>query len=45
MPPTMFQGEGHPIDFRNVELLNLKGCMDTRARNYKRYYVASDPGA
>ena len=38
------QSEGHRIDFRNVELLNLKGCMDPAARNFKRYYVASEPG-
>jgi hypothetical protein len=37
------QAEGQEIDFRNVRLLNLKGCMDPEARNYKRYYVASDP--
>jgi hypothetical protein len=33
------QSEGHPVQFRRVELLNLKGCTDQRARNYKRYYV------
>jgi hypothetical protein len=37
------QGEGQEIDFRNVRLLNLKGCTDPEALNYKRYYVASDP--
>lgn len=36
------QSEGQPIDFRRVELLNLKGCTDPRASNHKRYYVASD---
>jgi hypothetical protein len=39
------QSEGHRIDFRSVELLNLEGCMDPAARNFKRYYVASDPRA
>ena len=39
------QSEGHPLDFRNVTLLNLKGCTDPNARNFKRYYVASDPSA
>jgi hypothetical protein len=39
------QSEGHRIDFRNVELLNLEGCMDPTALNYRRYYVTSDPGA
>jgi hypothetical protein len=36
------QSESHPIDFRKVELLPLVGCMDPKARNYKRYYVKSD---
>ena len=37
------QAEGQEIDFRNVRLLNLKGCMDPEALNFKRYFVASDP--
>jgi hypothetical protein len=37
------QSESHPIEFRRVELLNLAGCMDNRARNYKSYYVKSEP--
>ncbi len=37
------QSESHPIDFRKVELLNLAGCMDKSATNYKRYYVKSVP--
>jgi len=39
------QSESHPIQFRKVELLNLKGCMDPKAKNYKSYFVASDPSA
>lgn len=39
------QSESHPIEFRKVELLNLVGCMDSKATNYKRYYVKSDPSA
>jgi hypothetical protein len=39
------QAEGHPVDFRNVRLLNLEGCMDSTASNYKRYYVKSDPSS
>jgi hypothetical protein len=39
------QSESHPIDFRKVELLNLAGCMDRKAANYKPYYVKSDPAA
>jgi hypothetical protein len=37
------QSESHPVEFRGVELLNLKGCMNPAAANYKRYYVESDP--
>jgi len=36
------QAESHPIDFRQVEILNLKGCTDPAAKNYKSYYLASD---
>ena len=36
------QSESHPIEFRNVELLNLEGCMDPEASNYKSYYVKAD---
>jgi hypothetical protein len=37
------QSESHPLDFRKVEVLNLAGCMDAKAVNYKRYYVKSEP--
>lgn len=37
------QSEGQGIDFRNVELLNLEGCMDPKSRTYKSYYVKSAP--
>jgi hypothetical protein len=33
------QGESHPTQFRKVEILNLSGCMDPKASNYKTYYV------
>lgn len=36
------QSESHPIDFRKVELLNLCGCTDKKAKNYRSYYVKSD---
>jgi len=39
------QAESHPIDFKNIELLNLCGCMDENAKNYKSYYVQDDPEA
>ncbi len=29
------QSESHPVEFRQVELLNLAGCMDPEAQNYK----------
>lgn len=39
------QAESAPIEFRKVRLLNLKGCMDESASNYKSYFVADDPDA
>jgi hypothetical protein len=39
------QAESAPIDFRKVEILDLVGCMDPSAANYKKYYVKSDPAA
>ncbi len=37
------QGESHPTQFRSIEVLNLRGCTDPEASNYKDYYVASAP--
>jgi hypothetical protein len=37
------QAETAPIDFRRVELLNLEGCMDPKASNYKTHHVKSNP--
>jgi hypothetical protein len=37
------QSESHPIDFRKVEILNLAGCMDKSATNYKSYYIKPLP--
>jgi hypothetical protein len=37
------QSEGQPIDFRNVELRNLQGCMDRRSKNYRERYIKHDP--
>ena len=39
------QAETAPIDFRKIELLNLEGCTDPKASNYKTYIVKSDPKA
>lgn len=36
------QAETAPIDFKNIELLDLCGCMDKKAKNYKSYYVKGD---
>jgi hypothetical protein len=39
------QAETAPIDFRKVEIVNLVGCMDPKAKNYRSYFVKSDPAA
>jgi hypothetical protein len=39
------QAESHPIEFRKVELLNLAGCTDKKAKNYRSYYEKPDPAA
>ena len=39
------QSESHPVEFRKVELLDLVGCTDAKALNYKSYFEKSDPGA
>ena len=36
------QAETHPIDFKSIEILNLCGCMDKKAKNYKSYFVKAD---
>ncbi|MEP7144864.1 MAG: DUF1080 domain-containing protein [Ferruginibacter sp.] len=36
------QAESHPVDFRRIELLNLVGCMDRNAKNFKDYYIKPD---
>lgn len=39
------QSEGHRVEFRNIRLLNLKGCMNPHASNYRAWYVEDDPVA
>lgn len=39
------QAETAPTDFRKIELLDLEGCMDPKASNYKSYFVRSKPSA
>jgi len=36
------QAESSPTDFKNIELLDLCGCMDEKAKNYKSYFVKAD---
>jgi hypothetical protein len=36
------QAETHPIDFKSIQLLNLCGCMDKKAKNYKSYFLKAD---
>lgn len=37
------QAETHPTDFRKIRILNLEGCMDKKAKNYKTYFVKDNP--
>jgi hypothetical protein len=39
------QAESHPVEFRKVELLNLVGCTDRKAKNYRSYYEEPDPAS
>jgi hypothetical protein len=39
------QSESHPVEFRKVLLLNLVGCTDPKAKNYKSYLEKSDPAS
>ncbi len=36
------QAETAPIDFKSIQVLNLAGCMDKKAKNYKSYYVKAN---
>jgi hypothetical protein len=36
------QAESHPIDFKNIEVLNLVGCTDPKALNFQPYFIKSD---
>lgn len=37
------QSESHPLEIRRVALLNLRGCTNPEAKNFKPYFVAPDP--
>lgn len=36
------QAESQPVDFKKIEILNLAGCTDAKAKNYRAYYIKSD---
>lgn len=36
------QSETAPTDFKTIEVLDLCGCTDEKAKNYKSYFVKSD---
>lgn len=37
------QSETAPTDFRKIEIVNLEGCADPKARNYRAYIVKPNP--
>jgi hypothetical protein len=39
------QSESHPVEFRKVELLKLRGCTDVSSPGYRSYFLASDAAA
>ena len=39
------QSEGQEVDFRNIKILNLEGCMDPKSKNYKSYYLKENTNA
>ena len=36
------QAESQPVEFRNIRLLNLSGCMNPESRAYRPYFVHRD---
>ena len=36
------QSESHPVQFRRLELLNLRGCKNRQAANYRAYLAQHD---
>jgi len=39
------QAESQPVEFKNVKLLNLSGCMDPKSPAYRSYFVHRDDSA
>lgn len=37
------QSETAPTEFRKIEIVNLEGCADPKARNYRAYIVKANP--
>jgi hypothetical protein len=36
------QSEGHPVEFRRVEMLPLHGCTDPESTSFRSYYLVSE---
>ncbi|MEO6733890.1 MAG: DUF1080 domain-containing protein [Ferruginibacter sp.] len=39
------QSEGQEVDFRNIKILNLEGCMDPKSKKYKPYFIKASKEA
>ncbi len=39
------QSEGQEVDFRNINILSLEGCMDPKSKKYKSYYIKKNDAA
>lgn len=39
------QSEGQEVDFRNIKILNLEGCMDPKSKKYKSYFIKENKTA
>jgi len=39
------QSESHPVQFKDIEILNLKGCMEPQDASFRSYYVENDAAA
>jgi hypothetical protein len=37
------QAESAPTKFKTIEILDLEGCKDPKATNYRDYFVKSNP--
>jgi hypothetical protein len=39
------QSESHPVQYKDLEILNLKGCMDADSPAFKSYFIVNDPSS